>query len=104
VDWIYGDLDLTLANTYVSGVMDTGATGALAPIPVSSYTTFDVRAAYNLHLAKAKVQDLKLAIGVNNLSNRMPPLDPRTFTDNNADVSTYSPVGRLVYGTITVTF
>jgi outer membrane receptor protein involved in Fe transport len=104
VDWIYGDLELTLANTYVSGVMDTGATGALPPIPVSSYTTFDVRAAYNLHLAKAKVQDLKLAIGVNNLSNRMPPLDPRTFTDNNVDASTYSPVGRLVYGTLTVTF
>jgi iron complex outermembrane receptor protein len=34
----------------------------------------------------------------------MPPLDPRTFTDNNVDVSTYSPIGRLVYGTITVTF
>ena len=104
VDWIYGNFDLTLANTYVAGVMDTGATGALPGIPVASYTTFDMRAAYNFHVARAKVQDLKVAIGVNNIADRMPPLDPRTFVDNNVDVSTYSPIGRFVYGTITVTF
>ena len=104
IDWMYDDLDLTLANTYASGVQDTGASGILAPIPVASYTTFDVRASYVVHVNKVEVQDLKVALGVNNLANRMPPLDPRTFTDNNVDVSTYSPIGRLVYATLTVTF
>ena len=52
----------------------------------------------------AKVKDLKFALGINNLTNRMPPLDPRVFTDNNADVATYSPIGRLVYGTVSIGF
>jgi iron complex outermembrane receptor protein len=34
----------------------------------------------------------------------MPPLDPRVYTDNNADVATYSPIGRLVYGTVSIGF
>jgi iron complex outermembrane recepter protein len=104
IDWTYADIELTLANTYVSGVKDTGASGTLAPIPVASYTTFDARAAYTRHVDRLAVQTVKIAVGVNNLANRMPPLDPRVFTDNNADVSTYSPIGRLVYATVTVTF
>ena len=28
----------------------------------------------------------------------------RAFLDNNADVATFSPIGRLVYGTLAVTF
>ena len=43
-----------------------------------------------------------LALGVNNLSNRMPSLAPRAFVDNNADVATFSPIGRLVYATVSV--
>jgi iron complex outermembrane receptor protein len=34
----------------------------------------------------------------------MPPLAPQAYTDNNADVSTYSPIGRLVYLTASVKF
>ena len=47
---------------------------------------------------------LTVAVGVNNLADRMPPLAPRAFLDNNADVSTFSPIGRLIYGTLSVTF
>lgn len=67
---------------------------------MSRYFTWDLRAAYDLHYARVK--DLNLAVGVNNLTNRMPPLDPRVFTDNNVDVSSYSPIGRLVYATVSV--
>jgi iron complex outermembrane receptor protein len=34
----------------------------------------------------------------------MPPLAPRAFLDNNADVSTFSPIGRLIYATLSVSF
>ncbi len=84
-----------MANSYLSPVTDTGANGNLSPLPVSRYSTWDVRAAYDWHKVKA-------AVGVNNLTNRMPPLAPRTFSDNNADVATYSPIGRLVYATVSV--
>jgi outer membrane receptor protein involved in Fe transport len=97
LDWTYKDLTVGLANTYLSSVNDTGANGNLAPLHVSGYTSWDVRAAYDWHTVRA-------AIGVNNLTDRMPPLAPRTFTDNNADVSTYSPIGRLYYATVSVSF
>jgi iron complex outermembrane recepter protein len=106
LDWTYGNVDVTFGNTYVSAVNDTGGSGTLAPIPVSSYVTFDTRVAYNWH-GSSKLQDVQLAVGVNNLANRQPPLDPRTFNTlagSNADISTYSPIGRLVYGTISVGF
>ncbi len=94
-DWNYHDLDVGVANTYLSAVTDTGPNGNLAPLPVSRYSAWDLRAAYDWHKVKA-------AIGVNNLTNRMPPTAPRTFTDNNADVATYSPIGRFVYATVSV--
>lgn len=102
LDWVYHDVDITLANTFASGVDDTGGSGTLAPIRVSDYSTWDLRAAYDWH--GGKVKSLKFALGVNNLTNRMPPMDPRVFTDNNVDVATYSPIGRLVYGTLSVGF
>jgi iron complex outermembrane recepter protein len=96
LDWTYQEFDFEVANTYLSAVTDTGTNGNLAPLPVSRYSTFDLRGAYSWGKYKA-------ALGVNNVGNRMPPTAPRTFTDNNADVSTYSPIGRLVYATVTVT-
>ncbi|HEV2139572.1 MAG TPA: TonB-dependent receptor plug domain-containing protein [Candidatus Dormibacteraeota bacterium] len=96
LDWAYRDFDFGVANTYLSALTDTGVNGNLAPLPVSRYSAWDLRAAYTW-------QKVKAAVGVNNVTNRMPPLAPRTFTDNNADVATYSPIGRLVYATVTVT-
>jgi iron complex outermembrane recepter protein len=96
LEWSYRDLDIGVANSYLSAVTDTGINGNLAPLPVSRYSSWDVRAAYDWH-------KLKAAAGINNLTNRMPPLAPRTFTDNNVDVATYSPIGRLVYATVSVT-
>ncbi|MGH8275342.1 MAG: hypothetical protein ACRETH_01455, partial [Steroidobacteraceae bacterium] len=96
LDWAYRDLDIGIANTYLSALNDTGPNGNLAPLPVSRYFSWDLRAAYDWG-------KLKAALGANNLTNRMPPLAPRTFTDNNADVATYSPIGRLVYVTVSVT-
>ena len=100
LDWARNGLELSVANTFLSAVTDTGPNGNLAPLPVSRYFTWDLRAAYDWQTSLVK--HLKAAIGVNNLTNRMPPLAPRTFTDNNADVATYSPIGRLVYATVSM--
>jgi iron complex outermembrane receptor protein len=34
----------------------------------------------------------------------MPPLSPQAFTDNNADVASYSPIGRLIYASAGIKF
>ena len=104
LDWTYENAEITLNNTYVSSTDDTGVNGTSTPtIPVSSYTAWDLRGAYGWHLTGgAAGRMVTLALGVNNLSNRMPSLAPRAFVDNNADVATFSPIGRLVYATVSV--
>jgi iron complex outermembrane recepter protein len=104
-DWVYHNLDVTLSNTYVSSTMDTGVNGTSTPqIPVASYYTFDARAAYDWPIQRFHDAKLTVAVGVNNIADRMPPLAPRAFLDNNADVATFSPIGRLIYGTLSVSF
>jgi iron complex outermembrane receptor protein len=106
LDWAYHNLDSTVSNTYVSGTNDTGANGTTTPtIPVASYVAWDLRTAYNWHMSpKRQSTVMTVALGVNNLTNRMPPLAPRAFLDNNADVATFSPLGRLIYCSLVVSF
>jgi iron complex outermembrane receptor protein len=105
-DWVYNNVDLTISNTYVASTVDTGVNGTSTPsIPVASYYTFDARAAYEWPIPRFhEGTKVTAAIGVNNIADRMPPLAPRAFLDNNADVSTFSPIGRLIYGTLSVSF
>ena len=105
-DWVFHNVDLTVTNTYVASTVDTGVNGTSTPtIPVASYTAWDARAAYDWTLTRYhEGSKLTFAIGVNNVANRMPPLAPRAFLDNNADVATFSPIGRLIYGTLAFTF
>ena len=104
IDWVYRSWDVTVNNTYVSGTQDSGANGTTTPtIPVASYLTFDLRVAYDWHFQPSNDRRvLTTALGVNNIADRMPPLAPRAFLDNNADVATFSPIGRLIYLTAAV--
>jgi len=115
LDWKLGENELTVGNTYISKVTDEGAGGivyatstTLKPIGVPAYLTWDLRAAHNvdspLHTPLGELKGWSVALGVNNIANRMPPIAPQAYTDNNADVSTYSPIGRLYYFTGSVQF
>ncbi|MDE2349836.1 MAG: TonB-dependent receptor plug domain-containing protein [Gammaproteobacteria bacterium] len=107
LNWNFRGIDLTLANTYIASVEDAGLAGTTSPgIPVSSYSAWDVRGAYDWLLGTDSDRKLTLAVGVNNLANKMPPLAPRAFANQhtNADIATYSPVGRLVYADVSVSF
>ena len=107
VNWNIQKFDLTVGNNFLSAVSDIGPGGivfatstTLKTKPVPSYLSWDLRAAYTQDAPNPKVQQIKgwsVALGVNNIANRMPPLATQAYTDNNADVSTYSPIGRLMY-------
>jgi iron complex outermembrane receptor protein len=104
-DWAYNNWDFTLGNTYVSSVTDIGPNGTSPPKHVDSYVTFDLRLAHDWHFDDLPhLKTVTAAIGVNNVTDEMPPLAPQAFSDNNADVATYSPIGRLVYGTLVLKF
>lgn len=109
LDWSYGNLDLALANTYISSVNDTGAAGTLPGIRVPSYSVWDLHGSYAWTLGPGGGDDgnkLTLSLGVNNFGNTMPPIFPRAFTNQftTSDIGTYSPIGRLVYGDVRVSF
>lgn len=109
-DWTYKGLTLTLANTYIDSVQDQGAGGftfaasGATAIPVASYTTFDARAAYRIGGTILSLKEASVAVGVNNIGDAMPPRAANAFTDNRADVGTYSPIGRLFYAQLSARF
>ena len=115
-DWRVANWSATLANTYASAVTDIGAGGivyatstTLKPMHVASYTAWDVRLAYLGTWGSTGAlgrfgETWTAALGVNNIADRMPPASPQAFTDNNADVATYSPIGRLIYVSAAVKF
>ena len=122
INWSYKGLDLTLANTYIAAVRDLGAggvtfetnSGRTPPTAfagrIKPYTTFDARLGYTVRDMNGAVSGLSFAIGVNNMFDRMPPISSNAFTpsaaytDNTADVSTYSPIGRLGYVQASIKF
>ena len=115
LDWTYRHFDLTLAHTYISGVRDLGVggitfeTNAAKNPPtafvghIKAYNIFDLRLGYSLDDLDGHPSGISLAVGMNNIFNRMPPISTNAntpsaaFTDLPADVSTYSPIGRLTY-------
>ncbi|MES2290668.1 MAG: TonB-dependent receptor plug domain-containing protein [Pseudomonadota bacterium] len=122
INWTYHGFDLTIGNTYISGVDDLGVggitfeTNAAKAIPTSfvgkikPYTTFDLRLGYTMRDLNGIAKGLSIAVGVNNVFDRMPPISTNVFTpsaaytDNTADVSTYSPIGRLGYVQASIKF
>lgn len=106
LNWNYRHVDMTLANTYIASVEDAGLAGTSPGIPVSSYSVWDLRGAYDWRFGSNGDRKLTLAVGVNNISDKMPPLAPRAFGNQhtNADIATYSPIGRLVYADVSVSF
>jgi iron complex outermembrane receptor protein len=111
LEWERHHWDVRVANNYVSGVLDEGAGGATflnshaTPIRVASYSTWDAQLGYTFGEGMlAHMHEARLIVGINNAFNRMPPAAPKAFPDNGADVSTYSPIGRLIYAQLTATF
>ena len=105
--WTRDAWEATLANTYIPSVTDIGPGGivfatstTLRAQRVASYSIWDVSGGYTAKILKG----VRVRAGVNNIANKMPPLAPQAFTDNNADVATYSPIGRLYFASLEVKF
>ena len=110
LDWTKGPWDAVLGGTYVDSVKDEGAGGFTfaashaTPLKVKEYASLDAQVSYRFEDVAGFLKGPKVAVGVNNIANRMPPYSPNAFTDNRADVATYSPIGRMFYVTLDTKF
>ncbi len=119
-EWSHNGWGAVLANNYFGATGDIGS-GAIpsvylqtnAPSSVSSYLAWDAQLSYTFNKGASGdlwglLKGMKLSVGVNNVGNKMPPLAPRSSpsgsNNNNVDVSTYSPIGRLWFISAEVKF
>lgn len=122
LNWNFHHIDLTVGSTYVSGVTDLGVGGITyetnsAKTPptafaghIRPYMSWDLRLAYTVADRDGTPSGFSIAAGVNNVFNIAPRVSSNVFTpsaaytDNTADVSTYSPLGRLGYVSASLKF
>jgi len=117
--WARGAWQANLGQTFIPSVTDIGPGGltfatnpALRRRPVASFAAWDFSLGYTFdrdpnrtaRRPRKSFRDLQLTVGVNNLTNRLPPLAPQAFSDSNVDLSTYSVVGRLWFVSCDVHF
>jgi len=113
VEWRHGEDELSIGNSYMSSMVDIGSGSIpavyLATNPqtrVSSYTAWNAQFSHAVKRDRTDgflgcLKGMKFTVGINNLADKMPSLAPRSYpagsNNANADVSTYSPIGRLYF-------
>ncbi len=96
IDFQRGGWNATLANTWIPALTDDDDGEHVNP-----YYSFDAMIGYSFSQSDpsflALLKGLKVTVGVNDFLNRQPSNDYDVFSTDNADISTYSPLGRTVY-------
>jgi iron complex outermembrane receptor protein len=100
VDWSLGHWRANIGWQHIPAVTDVNGDGGVrTPFRISSYDSFDVSTSFTCGAMSnwTLLNGMTVRIGANNVLNKMPPFGGGTFTDANADIDTYSPIGRMVY-------
>jgi iron complex outermembrane receptor protein len=88
-----GNIEAFVGNRYIPKVNAPEETSGRNFM--ESYDSVDLGVSYTFDGRFASVlKGLKVTLAVDNVTNSAPPLAPDTFTEANADTSTYNPVGR----------
>lgn len=94
IDWAHRNWTASVADTYVPSLDDLSNP---TPFRVAHYHSIDAQightfAGYN----NRRLKGLQVAVGVNNVFNRFPPLIPSEGNQSH-DINAYDPIGRFVY-------
>jgi len=95
-----GAYTASLSNIYIPSVTAFGD----GVTKVGSYTQFDTQGSVDVGRVWAPLKGLKFTVGINNLFNKYPPVDPQDFTDPPADTGVYGSFGRFYYTEFTYKF
>ena len=98
VDWEYKGYGATLGWTYIDSVKNfNGDT-------IPSYNTLDLQMRFNLEKMDSHLRGVSLNLGVNNFTNKLPPLDRYNYASPPFDASAYIFFGRMYYMDVRVKF
>jgi len=92
--WMYRDFEVGGILYYIDDYRDDPQ---VADRDVESWLTLDLQASYNFP------RDLRVTVGVQNVTDEAPPLVVGAFSDN-YDRDTHNLIGRFVYGQVTKKF
>ena len=103
LDYQRGGWGVFLAQTWIPALTDNDDGEHVDP-----YYSYDVVVSYTFSSSDpsflSSLKGLKLSLGVTDLLNRQPSNDYDVFSTDNADISTYSPLGRTVYASAAYKF
>jgi iron complex outermembrane recepter protein len=92
-----------IGNTAIAALTDSDSGEHVDP-----YYSWDASVSYTFDGTESGVlgqlKGLRVNVGVNNVLNRQPSHDLDVFSTDNADISTYSPLGRVVYTEVSYKF
>ncbi|MDI1251497.1 MAG: TonB-dependent receptor [Lacunisphaera sp.] len=101
VNWSRGKWRGTLGWTYIPSVDDASADPAETDVAfdtqVEAYHSFDISGSYTFGSEWKMLSGATVRIGANNVLNEAMPMAGSTFTESNGDISTYNPIGRLIF-------
>ena len=99
-----GNFSAGMYVTYIPSVTDTTAdedeTDVTADAHVEAFATVDLFVGYTFkgnNATSRYLDGLTLRVGARNLFDEPPPMSASSWTDSNADTSTYNPMGRVLY-------
>lgn len=107
ISWEDGPWSVDVGQTYYSGTTDTTWDPTWEPDyhqKIPAYTTYDIGVGYDWKGSWWRVKGGKLAIGVNNVGNKLPTKSATFDSFSNADITEFSPIGRLYYASFSVKF
>ena len=100
ITWQKDAYTALISSTFIPSVISAG--DGVTKIP--SYASFDVQGSMDVGKVVSKLHGLKFTIGINNVFNKYPPVDPTIFSDPPADTGTYGSFGRFYYMDVSYKF
>jgi outer membrane receptor protein involved in Fe transport len=95
-DWILG-ARVNMVGSYEQRARSVNFRGEERPDRIPEHYTLDLTAQYRVN------KDLRVFVGLNNITNKLPPFDPRQDTYGFA-VDQYAPLGRSAYMSLRYNF
>ena len=100
ISWDRGPWTVDVGQTFYSGTTDSTWDPSFLPDyqqKIPAYSSYDASLSYVWSAGWSHIKDVKLSVGVNNIADRLPTKSATYDSFSNADITEFSPIGRLFY-------